>query len=117
MKVYHENATPTVAFNPRLSALIASRIDALPTMREQCVAAAIEMLLTSFIEIDRHHELTLAPTPLSIPQIAGTAGYPKAAVWHALPIIASAGLISWRKLDADQALITWLLSDGSVVSA
>lgn len=117
MEVYHESATTTVAFNPRLSAKIAACIDALPTMREQCVAAAIEMLLTTFIETDRHHELVLTPTALTIPQIAGTAGYSAAAVWHALPIIARAGLLTWRKIDADHVEITWLLSDGSVVSA
>jgi len=50
MEVYHESATCTVAFTPRLSAMIANRIDAFPTLREQCVAAAIEMLLTTFIK-------------------------------------------------------------------
>jgi hypothetical protein len=113
MESYHTTESGAIGADtetPAVQAII-DRIDSLRGERAQCVAAAIQLLLTTFIKAERRHELALTPKELTILQIAGTAGYPKAAVWRSLPIIAAAGLLTWRKLNADQVEVTWLMSD------
>lgn len=113
MESYHTNESGAIGadeYPPAVQAII-DRIDSLPGKRAQCVAAAIQLLLTALPQAERRYELALTPTPLTILQIAGTAGYPKAAVWRSLPILAASGLLTWRKLNADQVEVTWLMSE------
>jgi hypothetical protein len=111
--VTEEPSTPTVMDSP--PTLTGRAIDALPGNRAQCIAAALVMCLTRF-DGTRHLRI-MEPTRLKSAQIAAKAGYPKAAVWRALPVIAAAGLIRWRKLDGMSVEITWLMVDEGEVSA
>lgn len=81
-----------------IGAAVITQIDSLPK-RNGIIAATLYDILTNA------HK-TLGPLPLDIGVIARSAGYSKAAVWHALAVIADAKLITWHRIDAHTVTIT-----------
>lgn len=105
MEVYHEDLPLTT---------VSRAIDSLKDNRAEHCAAAIQMCLTTFD--GKNHHLIMEPTRLTIAQIALTAGYPKAAVWRALPMMEAAQLLRWRKLDDTAIEVTWIMLDEEIAS-